>query len=118
MKGGIRSIKTPIYDVSLFELLKTYSSLKMARAFKTINIPKLPVLTAEDGIKQIRDNLNKIKDWRQIEDLIPLDYYKNKKLKRTGLTGIFAASLELSKQGIISIRQKKIFDQLLIKKLN
>ena len=117
MKGGIRSIKTPVYNISLYELLKTYSALKMASAFKTVNIPKLPVLSAENGIKQIKDNLNKIKDWRKIEDLIPLDFYKNKKLKKTGLTGIFAASLELSKQGIISIRQKKIFDQLLIKRL-
>ena len=117
MKGGIRSIKTPVYNISLYELLKTYSALKMASAFKTVNIPKLPVLSAENGIKQIKDNLNKIKDWRKIEDLIPLDFYKNEKLKKTGLTGIFAASLELSKQGIISIRQKKIFDQLLIKRL-
>ena len=29
MKGGIRSIKTPVYNVSLYELLKTYSVIKM-----------------------------------------------------------------------------------------
>ena len=118
MKGGIRSINTPIYNVSLYELLKSYSTLKMTKAFQTINIPKLPVLTAEDGIKQIKANLDKIKDWRQIEDLIPKDYFKNKKLKRTGLTGIFAASLELTKQGTVNIMQKSIFGKLLIKKSN
>tara|TARA_A100001011_G_C14276399_1_gene829446 strand:- start:1413 stop:2156 length:744 start_codon:yes stop_codon:yes gene_type:complete len=118
MKGGIRSINTPIYNVSLYELLKSYSMLKMTKAFQTINIPKLPVLTAEDGIKQIKANLDKIKDWRQIEDLIPKDYFKNKKLKRTGLTGIFAASLELTKQGTVNIMQKSIFGKLLIKKSN
>ena len=118
MKGGIRSINTPVYDVSLYELLKSYSTLKMSRAFQTIDIPKLPVLTAEEGIKQIKENLNSIKDWKEIEDLIPAHFFKNKKLKRTGLTGIFAASLELSKQGIIKIMQKKIFGQMLIKKTN
>ena len=118
MKGGIRSINTPIYNVSLYELLKSYSMLKMTKAFQTINIPKLPVLTAEDGIKQIKANLDKIKDWRQIEDLIPKDYFKNKKLKRTGLTGIFAASLELTKQGTVNIMQKSIFGKILIKKSN
>ena len=35
---------------------------------------------------------------------------------KTGLSGIFAASLELSRQGLISIMQKKIFDKILIKK--
>jgi len=34
MKGGIRSINTPIYDVSLYELLKTYSNLQMQKSFK------------------------------------------------------------------------------------
>jgi len=29
MKGGIRSSSTPVYDVSLYELLKSYSSIKM-----------------------------------------------------------------------------------------
>ena len=32
--------------------------------------------------------------------------------------GIFAASLELTKQGTIDIMQKKMFDKILIKKLN
>ena len=118
MKGGIRSVNTPVYNISLYELLKSYATLKMKRAFQTIDIPKLPVLTAEDAIKQIKENLNKIKDWREIEELIPENFVKNKKLKNTGLSGIFAASLELSKQGVIEIMQKKIFDKLLIKKIN
>ena len=37
-------------------------------------------------------------------------------MKKTGIAGIFAASLELSKEGIINIMQKKIFDKILIKK--
>ena len=41
----------------------------------------------------------------------------NKKLKKSGLAGIFAASLELTKQGATNIMQKKIFGKLLIKKI-
>ena len=37
-------------------------------------------------------------------------------MNRTGVSGIFAASLELVKEGVISISQKKIFDKLLVKK--
>ena len=118
MKGGIRSIYTPIYNVTLYELLKSYATLKMKRAFQTIDIPKLPVLTAEDGIKQIKENLIKIENWREIEELIPDHFTKNKKLKKTGLSGIFAASLELTKQGLVTLMQKKNFDKLLIKKAN
>ncbi len=118
IKGGIRSINTPIYDVSLYDLLKTYSVLKMQRAFQSINIPKLPVLTAEEGIKQIKQNLNQLEDWKEIYKLVPDYYFKNKKLKRTGIVGIFTASLELTKEGLINMMQKKMFEKILIKKNN
>ena len=115
MKGGIRSINTPVYDISLYELLKTYSNFQMQKSFQTINIPKLPVLTTEEGIKQIRQNLDSILDWKNINDLIP-KYYLNNKMNKTGIAGIFAASLELTKEGAIKMLQKKIFEELMIKK--
>ena len=117
MKGGIRSINTPIYDVSLYQLLKTYSDIQMQKTFQNISIPKLPVFTTEEGIKRIRENLDKIIEWKSIFKLIP-KFYVEKKMQRTGIAGIFAASLELTKEGIVSISQKKTFDKLLIKKIN
>jgi segregation and condensation protein A len=117
MKGGIKSNITPIYKVSLYDLLKTYASIKMQKAFQTVNIPKLPVFTTEDGIKQIKNNLNNITEWKDIEDLIPEGFTFSKKLKKSGLAGIFSASLELTKQGVTNIMQKKLFEKLLIKKI-
>ncbi len=116
MKGGIRSINTPVYDVSLYDLLKTYSNFQMQKTFQTINIPKLPVFTVEEGMKFIKNNLNEIQDWTEINELIP-KFYIHKKMKKTGLSGIFAASLELTKDGSVKIQQDKIFDKLLIKKI-
>ena len=115
MKGGIRSINTPVYDVTLYELLKTYSTMQMQKTFQNISIPKLPVFTTEEGIKQIKNNLDKIKDWKDIIELIPKFYFENK-MKRSGIAGIFAASLELTKEGAILISQKKGINKLMIKK--
>ena len=115
IKGGIRSINTPIYDVSLYELLKSYSDIQMQKNFQNISIPKLPVLTTEESIKQLKNNLDKINDWKNIFELIPRFYLQNK-MKRTGIAGIFAASLELTKEGLTKISQKKLFDNLMIKK--
>jgi len=115
MKGGIRSINTPIYNISLYELLKTYSNIQMQKTFQTINIPKLPVLSTEEGIKQIKKNMNNINDWTNIKSLIP-EFYTNKKMKKTGLSGIFAASLELTKEGDIQILQKNVFKEVMIKR--
>ena len=115
MKGGIRSINTPTYDISLYELLKSYSNIQMQKNFQNLSIPKLPVFSTEAGIKEIKNNLNRITDWKNIFELIPKFYLKNK-MMRTGIAGIFAASLELTKEGLIKVSQNKIFDKLMIKK--
>ena len=115
MKGGIRSVNTPVYDVSLYELLKTYANIQTQKTFQNISIPKLPVFTAEEGIKLIRNNLDKITDWKNLMELIP-KFYSDRKMSRTGIAGIFAASLELTKEGLVSMSQKKIFDRVMIKK--
>ena len=117
MKGGIRSIKTPVYDVSLYELLKSYSEIQMFKTFQNISIPKLPVFSTEEGIKQIKNNLDKISNWENLMKLIPNFYLKNK-MEKTGIAGIFAASLELAKEGIVQVSQKKMFEKLMIKKQN
>ena len=116
MKGGIKSIYTPTYDVSLYELLKTYANINMQKSFQRVNIPKLPVLSTEQGIKNIRNELNNLNEWKNIVDLIPDNYKKDSQKKRTGLSGIFAASLELTKEGLVSIMQKNKFDKIFIKK--
>ena len=108
MKGGIRSINTPVYNVSLYELLKSYSNIQMQKTFQSISIPKLPVFTTEEGMKHITNNLENIIEWKNIIDLIP-KFYSENKMKKTGIAGLFAACLELTREGVISLSQKKNF---------
>ena len=115
MKGNIRSIYSTKYSLTLFEILKSYSSIIMTKNFKKINIPKLAVFTTEEGIKRIKEFFGKLPDWKNINDLVPLNFASSKKLKKTGKAGIFSASLELSKEGNISIKQDKLFDDVFIK---
>ena len=115
MKGKIRSIYSSTYSSSLFDIMKAYAGVLMTKQFRRINIPRLPVFTTEEGIKRIKSLMNKLTDWKNLDDLVPKNFNVSKNLKKTGKAGIFAASLELSREGIISIMQKKSFDKLLIK---
>ena len=115
MPGGIRLKVNSKYHVSLYELLKTYSYQIMRKNFSSINIPKLPVCTTEEAISIIKKNIKNLNDWKEISQFIPKKFKVTKKLKKSGLAGFFAASLELTKEGLISIMQKKNFDALLIK---
>ena len=83
MKGGIRSINNTVYKVTLYELLKSYSGIKVQSLYQTINIPKLPVMTTQEGIKQIKNNMTKIDDWKKIQELIPQSFKKSNNFKKT-----------------------------------
>jgi len=114
-RGNIRSIYSSKYSLTLYEILKTYSSIIMTKDFQKINIPKLPVYTAERGIKRIKEFFGKLIDWKNIDDLIPPSFRSKKKFKKTAKAGIFAGSLELVKEGNIKIKQNKLFDDVYIR---
>jgi segregation and condensation protein A len=115
IKGSIRSIYSTEYKLNLYELLKTYSDIIMTQDFQRINIPKLPVFTTEDGIKRIREFFGKLIDWKNINDLIPKNFKDSINYKKTGKAGIFAGSLELVKEGNLTIKQENLFDEIYIK---
>ena len=115
MKGNIRSIYSVKYSLTLFEILKVYSSIIMTKDFQKINIPKLAVFTTEEGIKRIKNFFGKLSDWKNINELVPLNFASSKDLKRTGKAGILSGALDLVKEGNISIKQNKLFEDIFIK---
>ena len=115
MKAGIKPIYNSELKVTLFDLLKTYSTIIMTKDFQTINIPKLPVFTAEEGIKTIKEFYGKLIDWKKLDDLIPKNFKRGSRFKRTGKAGIFAGSLELVKEGNLKIKQETLFDDIYVR---
>jgi len=118
IKGNIMSIYSSEYNLTMFELLKAYSSIIMTKDFQRINIPKLPVFTTEDGIKTIKEFFGKLIDWKNLDDLIPRGFKDGSKYKKTGKAGIFAGSLELVKEGNLSIKQENLYGDIYIKEIN
>ena len=115
IKAGIIPIYNSEYKINLYELLKIYSSIIMKKDFQKINIPRLPVFTAEEGIKTIKNFYGKLSEWKKLNDLIPKSFTEGTKIKKTGKAGIFAGSLELVKEGNLKIKQKNLFEDVYIK---
>ena len=118
MSDGIRSQSSSEHNVTLFELLKTYSNHIMKKNFLSINIPKLPICSTEQGITIIKNSMSKLNVWKDLSELIPKKFKQTKKLRKTGLSGLFTASLELTREGLIKMQQKKSFDKVLVKEKN
>ena len=117
IKGGIRSIYSSKYKLTLYDLLKSYSTIIMTKDFQRMHIPKLPVFSTEEGIKRIKEFFGKLIEWKNIDELIPSNFRKGIQNKRTGRAGIFAGSLELVKEGNITIKQDKLFDDIYLKEI-
>ena len=115
IRGKIKSIYSSKYSLTMFEILKAYSSIIMSREFQKMNIPRLPVFTTEEGIKRIKEFFGNLNDWKNINDLLPENFSKSEDFRRTGKEGIFAGSLELAKEGNISIKQTKLFEDIFVK---
>ena len=87
----------------------------MTKDFQKMNIPRLPVFTAEEGIKTIKEFFDKLINWKKLDDLIPKNFKSGSKYKKTGRAGIFAGSLELVKEGNLKIKQENLYDDIYIK---
>ena len=106
--------------MSDLEILNLYNSTKYLESKKSI-VNQSPVF---DGITTFIDRATKLDDffsddevvfYKNINDLIPENFKSGSKYKRTGKAGIFAGSLELVKEGNLSIKQDKLFDDIYIK---
>ena len=117
IKGSIRSIYSTEYKLNLYDLLKAYSGIVMTKDFQKMNIPRLPVFTTEEGIKRIKEFFGKLLDWKNIDDLIPQSFMSDTKYKKTGKAGIFAGSLELVKEGNLTIKQENLFEDIYVKEI-
>lgn len=118
MRGGknkVKSVYNTKYSLTLYEVLKTYSLFITTKNFQKISIPKLPVFTTEEGIQIVKSFIGKLNEWKNIKELVPNYYKKKQNLIKTGNAGIFAASLELVKEGNVMIKQNKLFDEIYIK---
>ena len=117
INGSIRSIYNTKYSLTLYELLKSYSSIVMTRDFQTMTIPKLPVFSTEEGIKTIKKFFGKLLIWKKLNLLIPSNFKSGKNNIKTGKAGIFSGSLDLAKEGSLVIKQEKLFDDIYIKEV-
>ncbi len=78
MREGIKPINKSEYSVSLYELIKAYADFKRKENFSSISIKKLPVYTMEEAIKMITKMFDQIKEWCDINSIIPKNFLKTK----------------------------------------
>ncbi len=107
-------LKTAAYDVTLYELLKAYAEQRVKTSVSSLKIAIRPVMPLEDALNRLSHLLGTKVDWCSLEDFLPKDKTDNQ-YRKSALASMFAASLELARQGKADISQNKTYGPLFLK---
>lgn len=115
---GIRRIRAPIYEASIFDLLSAYAT-RRARLSRTRMMLKKPVVLAlEEARHRLEKVLGKMSDWLPLEEMIAdlgLNSDGESMPRSSVMASSLMASLELAKEGRAELRQTQAFAPLYVR---
>lgn len=114
MLETITDLAHPVYDVTLFELLKAYADHKVRTEHTSLRIASTKLFAVEEAIGRLRRMLGRIPNWQTLFSFLPADLRGNL-LTRSAMASTFAASLELVKEGRIELRQDDPFGPIYLR---
>ena len=104
---------------NLYDLLKSYSFiLKSKEQVKHLTIEYSELYSVDQAIKRMRDIFGSITEWTNFLKLIPSLFKSKNVINKSIISSNFVASLELSKNGFIEVKQEKTFGNIYIKVKN
>ncbi len=111
---GLASVRRIRYEASLYELIQAYGALSIRRRKVPLTIRARPVLAIEEALHRLEVLLGEMPDWCRLERFLPAEL-RSGPLTRSALASMFAASLELARQGRAELRQDEAFGPLYLR---
>jgi len=112
----VRTITTPIWQLSLYELLRTYAEFKVRTTDVPLQIRPIQRFTVEDALRRLVDLLGGgALDWATLETFLPSEIREGP-LYRNAVATTLVASLELARSGRIDLRQPQAFGPIYIRR--
>ncbi len=112
---GVRVIKTPEWQGTLYDLLKSYVTQRLRGHEPKWEPKKFPILSIEDARNRIQNMLGIVIDWGRIESFLPPGYTSAEK-RRSAIASTFSATLELVKHGHLEIKQMSHFEPVYVRR--
>lgn len=107
------------YTSNLFDILKSYSHiLKSKEQITHLTIESSELYSVDQAIKRMKDIFGGITEWTNLLNLIPEFLVSKKIINKSIVSSNFVASLELSKNGYIDVKQEQTFGNIYIRLKN
>ena len=111
---GMEVIRTPVYEVSLYDLLKSYGDNRRRASASQLTIEASQLYSLGDAIERMRGIIGNFGDWTSLAAFLP-DELADGVVRRSAVASTFAASLEMVKEGRAHIRQSSAFGPIFVK---
>jgi segregation and condensation protein A len=111
----MRVTRKSIYGANVYDLLKAYSQQRQRMAVRSLRMPPRAVWSLKDARDELERLLGMTLDWAPLDRLLA-EFLVEPELRRTALASSFTASLEMTREGTLELRQSKSFAPLLVRR--
>ena len=111
----IAEIRHPRFTATLFDLLTAYAAQRQQRVLATVHLAKRTVWSLTEARASLERLVGMAQDWSRLDEYL-LDYVVDPSQKATVFASIFAAALELVREGQLELHQNEAFSPLYFRK--
>jgi segregation and condensation protein A len=113
---GLPRVLKPIYQVTLYDLLRAYGDQRQRKEQSVLHIEAPELFSMDDALQRLGRVLGRVPEWRTLLSFLPPGL-RGGLVERSAVAATFAASLELVRSGKLQLRQDNIFGPIYIRSL-
>jgi segregation and condensation protein A len=111
----IQIVKHPVYELTLFELLKAYGDQRRKAQAATYTLQQLELYSMEDALARIESMLGRGPDWQTLLSFLPREL-RGSMLRRSAMATTLIIGLEKTRQGETELRQNFAFGPVYLRR--
>jgi segregation and condensation protein A len=115
MPEPLRISRKSTYQADLYDLLKAYAQQRQRTAVRTWQVRQRTVWSLKEAREELERLLGMTCDWAPLDQLLA-EFLVGPELRKTALASGFTATLEMTREGALEIRQAKVFAPLLVRR--
>lgn len=113
---GVTVLRRSVYDLSLYELLKAYADHRVSRGSpEPLRLRRGAVYSVEEALARFSSLLGHMPEWATLLAYMP-EGIIDKFTLRSAMASTFLASLELTRQGRLELKQGRAFGPIYLRR--
>jgi segregation and condensation protein A len=107
-------VRTPVYSVKLYDLLRAYGAIANRKQGGMLRILPTDIYSMDDALQRLGEMLGQSLDWQALFSFLPPDWREGLR-GRSAVAATFAATLEVVRSGRAELRQDGTFGPIYLR---